>query len=218
VPESDRTPAPPWFAELFEKELRSWLTLSEIQVRCLWQHYEILLRWNDRINLTSIPPGDEMVIRHYCESLFFGAHMLVASEVASILDLGSGAGFPGVPIGILRPTWKITLLESHQRKAVFLRESSRGLPNISVLARRAESVHGQFDWLVSRGVDPKEVLKNVPRLAPCVGLMLGEDDFSGIQSLSDIAWSNLVRLPWGDRRLCVYGEVSRGTVPRGTLE
>ena len=221
MPEPDKTPTPPWFAELLEKELRSWLTLSEDQLRRLWEHYEILLRWNDRINLTSIPPGEEMVIRHYCESLFFGAHMPVTSEMASILDLGSGAGFPGVPIAILRPTWRITLLESHQRKAVFLRESSRGLPNISVLARRAESVPGRFDWVVSRGVDPREILKNVPRLAPRVGLMLGEDDFSAIQSFPDIAWSKLVRLPWGDRRLCVYGVVSdemvsRGRVSRGT--
>lgn len=218
MPEPEKTPAPPWFAELLEKELRSWLTLSEDQVRRLWQHYEILLRWNDRINLTSIPRGQEMVVRHYCESLFFGVHMPITSKMASIVDLGSGAGFPGVPIGILRPTWRITLLESHQRKAVFLRESTRGLSNISVLARRAESALGQFDWIVSRGVDPREVLKNVPRLASCVGLMLSEDDFSAIQPLSDIAWAKLVRLPWGDRRLCVYGEVSRGTVPRGTLE
>jgi len=203
--------APRWFAELIQKELQPWLTLSEDQIPNLWEHYEVLLRWNDRINLTSIPPGEEMVIRHYCESVFFGAHMPGASGEPSILDMGSGAGFPGVPIAILRPAWRITLLESHQRKAVFLRESTRGLPNISVLARRAESVPGRFDWVVSRGVDPKEVLRNVPRLARSVGLMLGEDDFSAIQSFQDIAWSKLVRLPWGDRRLCVYGEVSRGT-------
>ncbi|HTA68631.1 MAG TPA: 16S rRNA (guanine(527)-N(7))-methyltransferase RsmG [Bryobacteraceae bacterium] len=203
--------APRWFAELIQKELQPWLTLFEDQIRNLWEHYEVLLRWNDRINLTSIPPGEEMVIRHYCESVFFGAHMPGASGEPSILDMGSGAGFPGVPIAILRPAWRITLLESHQRKAVFLRESTRGLPNISVLARRAESVPGRFDWVVSRGVDPKEVLRNVPRLARSVGLMLGEDDFSAIQSFQDIAWSKLVRLPWGDRRLCVYGEVSRGT-------
>jgi 16S rRNA (guanine527-N7)-methyltransferase len=216
VPAPDKVSAPRWFTELLVKELQPSLTLSEEQVRHLWEHYEILLRWNDRINLTSIPPGNEMVIRHYCESLFFGAHMPVASEVMSILDLGSGGGFPGVPIAILRPLWKITLLESHQRKAVFLRESTRGLPKISVLARRAESALGRFEWVVSRGVDPREVLKNVPRLAPCVGLMLGEDDFSAIQSFPDIAWSKLVRLPWGDRRLCIYGEVSPGMVSRGT--
>jgi 16S rRNA (guanine(527)-N(7))-methyltransferase RsmG len=211
VPTPEEMAAPRWFAELIQKELQPWLTLSESQVHRLWEHYGILLRWNDRINLTSIPPGEEMVIRHYCESVFFGAHMPGTSEAPSILDLGSGAGFPGAPIAILRPAWKITLLESHQRKAVFLRESTRGLPNVSVLARRAESVPGRFDWVVSRGVDPREVLKNVPRLAPSIGLMLGEDDFSAIQSFPDIAWSKLVQLPWGDRRLCVYGEVSRGT-------
>lgn len=206
----DKMSAPHWFAELLTNELRPWLALSEDQVERLWEHYNILIHWNEKINLTSIPVGEEMVIRHYCESLFFGAHLPATSPASRVLDLGSGAGFPGIPLAILQPAWRITLLESHQRKAVFLRESSRGLSTITVLARRAESVSGEFDWLVSRGVDAKDVLKNVPRLAPRVGLMLGEDDFSAIQHLSRIAWSQLVRLPWGDRRLCVYG-VSRGT-------
>jgi 16S rRNA (guanine(527)-N(7))-methyltransferase RsmG len=207
VPGPKKNPAH-WFAKLLEENLQSWLALSEDQVRQLWEHYEILLRWNERINLTSIASGEEMVLRHYCESLFFTAYLPVSSESIWGLDVGSGAGFPGVPMAILQRTWRITLLESHQRKSVFLRESTRDLPNISVLARRVESVAERFEWAVSRGVDPKEVLKNVPRLAPHVGLMLGEDDFSAIQSLPDIAWSKPVRLPWGDRRICVYGECS----------
>jgi 16S rRNA (guanine(527)-N(7))-methyltransferase RsmG len=217
VPEPDKIPAPLWFAGLLEKELRQWINLTDDQIQRLWEHYEILQRWNARINLTSIPPGEEMVIRHYCESLFFGAHFPPDPgfprdpEVISVADLGSGAGFPGTPMAILQPTWRVTLLESNQRKAVFLRESTRGLLNIAVLARRAESVHITFDWLVARGVDPKEVLQNIPRLARRVGLMLGEDDFSAIRIISGIAWSEPVRLPWGDRRVCVYGEVSRGT-------
>jgi 16S rRNA (guanine527-N7)-methyltransferase len=210
VPEPDKITAPPWFAELLEKELRQWMTLTDGQIRRLWGHYEILLRWNAKMNLTSIPSGEEMVIRHYCESLFFAAHLPGDPGAISVADLGSGAGFPGMPIAILRPGWHVTLIESNQRKAVFLRESTRGLPNISVLARRAESTTTTFDWLVARGVDPKEVLKNVPRLAPRIGLMLSEDDFSAIRNISAIAWSEPVRLPWGDRRICVYG-VSRGT-------
>lgn len=211
MPTPEKTPPPGWFRALLEKELQPWLTLSDDQIRQLWEHYEVLLRWNERINLTSIPPGEEMVIRHYCESLFFAAHLPVAPPATSILDMGSGAGFPGVPLAILRPDLRITLLESHQRKAVFLRESTRGLPNISMLARRAESVSGRFDLLVSRGVDARDVLKSIPRLASKVGLMLGQDDFSVIQSAADIAWSVPVQLPWGDRRLCVFGEVPRGT-------
>ena len=206
--EPNKKPAAPWFAELLERELRRWLSLSDAQVCQLWQHYQILLRWNEKISLTSIPVGEEMVIRHYCESLFFAAHLPGPPEGIALADLGSGAGFPGVPTAILQPTWKVTLLESNQRKAVFLRESTRELSNVSVLPQRGESLSENFDWLVARGVDARDVLNNIPRLASRVGLMLGQDDFSSIQSLRDIAWSEPVRLPWGDRRICVYGERS----------
>ena len=207
---SEEIHSPQWFAELLAKELRPWLALSERQIQQLWAHYEMLVHWNEKINLTSVPAGEEMIIRHYCESVFFGAHLPVTSEGTSVVDLGSGAGFPGIPMAILQPSWRITLVESHQRKSVFLRESTRRLPGISILTRRAESVSGSYDWLVARGVEPRAVLKNIPRLARRVGLMLGEEDFSAIRSNLDIAWSEPVRLPWGDRRLCVYG-VSRGT-------
>ena len=81
-------------------------------------------------------------------------------------------------MAILKPEWHVTLVESSQRKAVFLRESSRTLQNVSVLAERMEDVCDHGDWVVTRAVDPKEVLRTVPRLAPNIGLMLGEDDFS----------------------------------------
>jgi 16S rRNA (guanine527-N7)-methyltransferase len=162
------------------------------------------------MNLTTVKPGPEMVIRHYCESLYFAAHMPVEDGPISVLDLGSGAGFPGVPIAVLRPDWRVTLVESVQKKAVFLRESARHLANVQVLAQRIQEVVTEADWVVSRAVDPLEALASVPRLAPKVGLMLGEDDFFSIQKAGRIAWTEPVRLPWGDRRICVYG-VSRET-------
>lgn len=146
-----------------------------------------------------------MVIRHYCESLFFALHLPVPDGRISLLDLGSGPGFPGVPIAILRPEWHVTLVDSNQRKAVFLRESSRNLLNASVLADRIENVASRADWVVARAVDPQEVLAQVPRLAPNIGLMLGEDDFSSIRRGSRIAWGEPIRLPWGERRICIYG-------------
>src|SRR5258708_14809083 len=167
-------PVAAWFAELLERELHGLVNLSDVQIGQLHEHYELLERWNRKINLTSIPSGPEAVIRHYCESLFFAANLPV-TEKARIADLGSGAGFPGVPMAILRPEWATALIESHQRKAVFLREATRGLGNVVVLANRAEDVGIGFDWLVSRAVDPKDVLRNTPRLAPHIGLMLGED-------------------------------------------
>jgi 16S rRNA (guanine527-N7)-methyltransferase len=209
LPELQRVPQ--WFAELLERELRPWIRLSEQQIRQLHAHYELLQLWNKKINLTSVKPGVENVIRHYCESLFFGAHFPGNPESATVADLGSGAGFPGVPLAVLKPEWKVALIESNQRKAVFLREATRDLGNVCVLAQRGEDISISYDWVVSRAVSPPEVLKNVPQLASQVGLMLGEEDFSTVKSISNIAWSEPLRLPWGDRRIFVFGEVSRGT-------
>jgi 16S rRNA (guanine527-N7)-methyltransferase len=202
---------PEWFSELLNRELSGWTRLSDIQIAHLYQHYDLLLRWNQRMNLTTVKPGPETVIRHYCESLFFAAHLPVTEEETSVLDLGSGPGFPGIPMAIFKPAWRLTLVESSQRKAVFLRESSRPLRNVSVLAERMELVSAHADWVVTRAVDPAEVISTVPRLAPNIGLMLGEDDFTSIRNNSRVAWAKPVRLPWGDRRLCVYGNVPRET-------
>jgi 16S rRNA (guanine527-N7)-methyltransferase len=204
-------PTPDWFSQLLNRELSIWIGLSELQIDQLYQHYELLLRWNQKMNLTTVKPGPETVIRHYCESLFFAAHLPADQEVINTLDLGSGPGFPGVPMAILRPEWQVILVEASQRKSVFLRESTRSLRNISVLAERMEHVSARGDWVVTRAVDPTEVIATVPRLAPNIGLMLGEDDFSSIRSDSRVAWAEPVRLPWGDRRLCVYGNVPRET-------
>src|SRR5580704_3077449 len=199
---------PNWFVDLLDGELAPWVKLSDEQITRLYEHHQLLERWNRKMNLTSIEPGREMVIRHYCESLFFGSHL---PEVSSIADIGSGAGFPGVPVAILRPDSKVSLVESNQRKAVFLREATRSLENVSVIACRAEDLSTNFDWIVSRAVNPNEVLGLVPRVAARIGLMLGEDDFLKLQGAKHVAWAEPIRLPWGDRRICVFGSVSRGT-------
>jgi 16S rRNA (guanine527-N7)-methyltransferase len=201
VPTPEQLPF--WFSELLVRELR--FSLSELQVGQLYKHYELLLRWNQRMNLTTVKPGPETVIRHYCESLYFSQHLPSAQDKVSVLDLGSGAGFPGIPMAILKPGWQITLIEAVQRKAVFLRESSRGLTNVAILPTRMENASVRADWAVARAVDPQEVLAQVPALAPNIGLMLGQEDFSLIRNDSRIAWAEPIRLPWGDRRLCVYG-------------
>ncbi len=194
-------PTPDWFSRLLPE-------LSAPKISQLYVHYELLIRWNQRMNLTAVKPGPEMVIRHYCESLFFAAHLPAEHDTISVLDIGSGAGFPGVPIAVLKPGWEVTLVDSSQRKAVFLRESSRHLGNVSVRAERMENITDKGDWVVSRAVNPDEVLSTVPRLAPNIGLMIGEEDFSLNRRDSRIEWAEPVRLPWGDRRLCIYGKCS----------
>jgi len=167
------------------------------------------------MNLTTVKPGAEMVLRHYGESLFFAAHLPAAQEKISILDLGSGAGFPGLPLSILKPDWHVTLVEANQRKAVFLREASRYLENVSVLAERIEKVKVPVDWLVARAVNPKEILRAMPSLAPRMGLMIGEDDFSSIRTDAHVVWEQPIQLPWGDRRICVYGRSFHGKPDSG---
>lgn len=189
---------PSWFAQLLPG-------LSVAQLEQLHSHYELLCRWNKRMNLTSIAPGREAVIRHYCESLFFAAHLPGAMDGMSIGDVGSGAGFPGVPMAVVRSTWNIALIESNKRKVVFLKEATIRIPNVRVIAKRAEELKERFDWLVSRAVDPAQILGLLPTLTDRVGLMVGEKELLDLQGMSRIAWEEPIQLPSGERRFCLYG-------------
>src|SRR5580693_8645036 len=122
------------------------------------------MRWNQTVNLTAIRMREEAIERHYCESLFLGARL--PAGALRIADVGSGAGFPGFPVAILRPECSVTLIESHQRKAVFLREASRAVPNVRVLAKRAEDVEETFDWVISRAVSYADLVPFLKKLAP----------------------------------------------------
>lgn len=144
------------FSDLLRYTLRGIVDLTVEQASALERHYELLVKWNRRLNLTAIEDPAEVATRHYGESLFLAVRL--PERPLRIVDIGSGAGFPGFPVAILRPDCTVTLLESHQRKAVFLREASRSVPNVSVLAQRAEAVarNGlRFDLAISRAVSSK---------------------------------------------------------------
>jgi 16S rRNA (guanine527-N7)-methyltransferase len=110
-------------------------------------YIDLLLRWNARINLTAIRTEEEIVTRHFGESLFAARHLFPrvarAPSPAKIrlIDVGSGAGFPGLPIKIWNPEIALTLIESNQKKATFLREVARQLTltDINVFSERAEN-------------------------------------------------------------------------------
>lgn len=170
----------------------------------LFLHFELLRRWNRHLNLTSIRKDSEMVLRHYCESLFLGLHL--PAGVISVVDVGSGGGFPGIPVAILRPEIRMLLVESHQRKAVFLREATRSEANVHVFASRAGHLTESFDWLVSRGVSASDLGRIAPALAPRYAVLAGEAFFPSAGGVQRIA------LPWGERRYLHLGS----TVPRET--
>lgn len=194
------------FAELLAERLRGVAELSQGQVGALAAHYDLLARWNKVLNLTAVRTPEEAVERHYCESVFLGAHL--PPGPLAVADIGSGAGFPGIPVAILRPDCRVALIESHQRKAVFLREASRGLANIEVVARRAEVVEGVYGWAVSRAVKAIDIAAVLSRMAENVALLAGEER----PDAASIAWEEPIRLPWGERRFLWIGKtVSRGT-------
>lgn len=178
-------------AASFERELRA--RAGEVAgTSALFDHFELLSRWNARLNLTAIRDELEMVERHYCESIFLALH--VPRETRTVLDIGSGAGFPGIPLAVVRPDLKVGLVESHKRKAVFLKEATRNLRNVEVICARAEDIDRTADAVVSRAVDPREVLGLLPKLSRCGVLLTGDVGIPG---------SERIPLPWGDRRYLV---------------
>jgi 16S rRNA (guanine527-N7)-methyltransferase len=195
---------PSRFREILVRELSDRVPFSEAQIVQLEQHYELMMRWNQRLNLTSIRNVEEAVTRHYCESLFVGSHLDLPGD-STLVDVGTGAGFPGIPVAILRPEFKITLVESHQRKSVFLREATRQLPFVRVLATRIESLTESFDLLLSRAVEINTLLPLLPAISTKAALMLGQDDVANLTDTKTWEWQKPIKLPWGDRRYLVTG-------------
>ncbi len=188
------------FADALTRRLAGIVELSAEQVAALESHYETLLRWNRSLNLTSISGLEEAVERHYCESLFLAAS--VPAGALKIADIGSGAGFPGFPVAVVRPDCSVTLVESHQRKAVFLREVSRALPNVRVLSKRAEALGEQFDRAISRAVSYED-------LAPILKLVAANADLlTGAEApplKMGFSWEHEIALPWGTQRFLRSG-------------
>ena len=189
------------FADVLRERLAGVVELSPGQVEALEAHYQLLLRWNRVLNLTSIKRMEEAVERHYCESLFLGTHL--PQGRLRIADIGSGAGFPGFPVAVLRPDCSVTLIESHQRKDVFLREASRSQTNVRVLAQRAEDVDEQFDWAISRAVSYEDLASFLKKLAPSVDLLTGgEAPPDGI----GFVWQTPILVPFGGQRFLRMGQ------------
>jgi len=182
------------FAELLRQRLGSIIELSPVQVHQLEKHFDLLNRWNRVLNLTSVKRPEEIVERHYCESLFLTAH--IPNGALRIADIGSGAGFPGIPVAIAKPSCWVTLIESHQRKSVFLREATRKLPNVRVLSTRAEDVTESFEWVISRAVRFGEIEEVAARLAPRVAILGGSE--RPIEAC--FTWNTPITVPWGDER------------------
>lgn len=139
--------------------------LSAEQAAAFERYADELLEWNQRINLTAVRERQAVFTRHFLDSLSCWLAMR-AQPGQRVIDVGTGAGLPGLPLKIWRPSLQLTLLESVGKKASFLEHVVQvlGLQNVQVLAQRAEDAaqqpahREQYDWAVARAVAPLRVL------------------------------------------------------------
>lgn len=134
----------------------------------------MICRWNQRVNLTRITNPREAARLHYAESLF-GASFIQGAH--TLLDIGSGAGFPAIPLAVVRPDVQVTALEANHKKSLFLKEvkDELELANLKVATARLEEFDWSgYEWLTSRALDRAESVLPlvIERLQPRQKLML----------------------------------------------
>ena len=193
------------------------LDLSCSQVDQTLAYLNLLLRWNEKINLTAIRDPEECVTRHFGESLFLARHLELRGN---LLDIGSGAGFPGLALKIVFPEVAVTLLEPVAKKRAFLKEAARacGFAQVEVCGERLEDFASAapapaFNLATMRAVGNLEVL--VPLAARCLTpggnllLWLTSDQAPGLANInSGLIWNAPFPIP-----LTRTGEIWRGAKP-----
>ena len=209
----------PLSEEIIRRALRDFqITLSDAQVTCIQQYTRILQRWNEKLNLTAIKDPLEILHRHFCESMY--AAVAVPINSGRLADIGSGPGFPGLPLKILRPELQLVLVESNIKKGTFLAEVIRelGLLNARVLISRYEELGeelapldfvcsravGEFgpflDWAASDRVSAGRVI-----------LWIGGRDLDEARKSVQWDWQKPIPVPQSLRRYLLVG--SKRTVP-----
>lgn len=175
-------------------------------------YLNLLLKWNAKINLTAVRDPETIVTRHFGESFFVASVLLPPGWNGSVLDVGSGAGFPGLPLAMLAPEAQVTLIESANKKAAFLNEVifALKLANAKVFSRRAEDYPGRGDLVTMRAVEKFETAAQVAlglvadsgRIALMIG---GAQVELAKKSLDGVDWQEPVGVPGGHFRVLLTG-------------
>jgi|SRR6266446_2975618 len=209
------TPSPATLpADTIQRALGEFqIVLADSQVLQIQQYMNILLAWNEKINLTAIRDPLEILNRHFCECMYAAATVPVT--VGRLADVGSGAGFPGLPLKIIQPELDVVLIESNVKKATFLAEVilDLGLRDARVLVSRYEELAeevapldfvcsralGEFApmlrWACSERVAAKQVI-----------LWIGARDLPEIEKIQPWEWREPIPVPHSLRRLLLVGE------------
>ena len=146
--------------ELLQKAISNYsIDLTDEQYDQFELYYKLLVEWNEKINLTAITDPQGVAVKHFSDSLLFFEHIKNVKEGASVIDIGTGAGFPGVVLKIYRPDIKLTLLDSLQKRFLFLTDLLNKLDlEATFLQGRAEEygkddkLRESYDFAVSRAV------------------------------------------------------------------
>jgi 16S rRNA (guanine527-N7)-methyltransferase len=208
--------------EPFIEQSLSASTLDQISI-----YIDLLLRWNARINLTAIRHPEEIVSRHFGESFFLARHLFPKSGTdhrplttdhrpPHVLDIGSGGGFPALPLKLWAPNIHLTLIESNHKKAAFLREVARALTltNINVITDRAEVLAARPDFpraevVTLRAVEHFEAIlpQAVSFLAPraTLALLIGAAQIPRLRTLVIMKWRPPIPVPHSNTRVLSIG-------------
>jgi len=207
-----KSPAP-LSADTICRAMREFqLPVSSEQVALIQRYMGMLTTWNDKINLTAIRDPLEILYRHFCESMF--AAVAVPLNSGRLADVGSGGGFPGLPLKILRPELQVFLVESNIKKATFLAELVRELEltDTRVLVSRYEELGEEIaplDVVCSRALGEFEKFLNwagSPQIAAAQAVLwVGGQDAEEVRKVAGWDWREAIAVPQSLRRFILVG-------------
>lgn len=199
-------------ARLNEVLLEAGLTPLDVDLVGRFEDYlSLFIRWNTRINLTAIRDEEWILKRHFVESI--ACARALPAGIATLLDFGSGAGLPGIPIALCRKEISVTLAESQGKKAAFLREAVRVLGVTTLVhSGRAETMDTKFDCVTMRAVDRMEkAVQTAARLVRPGGwlaLMTTSDELDALKKAAgeEYSWPQVVQLQGSNNGLIAFGK------------
>jgi 16S rRNA (guanine527-N7)-methyltransferase len=195
--------------------LRDFAELGEADFDSISIYIDLLVKWNARINLTAVRDAKQMLTRHFGESFFAAKNLIARDWAGSIIDVGSGAGFPGLPLAIWAPQAGVTLIESQGKKAAFLNQVifASGLKHAKVFFGRAEIYENKADLVTMRAVEKFETILPVSvalvKLGGRLALMVGDGQVESAKRLcSEVKWNTPMQVPGGHSRVLLVGTKS----------
>jgi 16S rRNA (guanine527-N7)-methyltransferase len=182
--------------------------LQPAEYKALDSYMALLLRWNARMNLSAIRDENAILSRHFVESI--ACARALPPGIATLLDFGSGAGFPGIPIAICCPEIVVTLAESQGKKAAFLQEAARVLGlAVAIYSARAETLQASFDCVTLRAVDRMAVAvdeaRRLVRRGGWLALMTTRPELDVLKNAAGahFSWEEAIPLPDSSDRILV---------------